>query len=142
MRRVQRFDAARRLRELLRAPHLVHRRGDGAPAAARRTSARDRRRARLLRVVRARARPVVAQGNVFLGRGAMEIQSGLLQGFQVALTANNLVMCVVGVVLGTIIGVLPGLGPPATIAMLLPLTFNLDPTGARIMLPDIEDGAR
>ena len=72
----------------------------------------------------------------------MEILSGLLQGFQVALTANNLVMCVVGVVLGTIIGVLPGLGPPATIAMLLPLTFKLDPTGAMIMLAGIYYGAK
>src|SRR5438445_383675 len=51
----------------------------------------------------------------------MDLFSGLLQGFQVALTAGNLLMCVVGVVLGTVIGVLPGLGPPATIAMLLAL---------------------
>ena len=47
----------------------------------------------------------------------MDIFSGLLHGFQVALTANNLLMCVIGVVLGTVIGVLPGLGPPATIAI-------------------------
>src|SRR5881396_4080040 len=72
----------------------------------------------------------------------MEILSGLLQGFQVALTANNLTMCVVGVVLGTVIGVLPGLGPPATIAMLLPLTFKLDPTGSMIMLAGIYYGAK
>src|SRR5258706_3349935 len=72
----------------------------------------------------------------------MDILDGLLQGFQVALTASNLVMCVVGVVLGTIIGVLPGLGPPATIAMLLPLTFKLDPTGAMIMLAGIYYGAK
>ena len=72
----------------------------------------------------------------------MDILSGLLQGFQVALTPANLFMCVVGVVLGTIIGVLPGLGPPATIAMLLPLTFKLDPTGAMIMLAGIYYGAK
>src|SRR5438094_9121443 len=72
----------------------------------------------------------------------MDIVSGLLQGFQVALTPANLLMCVVGVVLGTIIGVLPGLGPPATIAMLLPLTFKLDPTGAMIMLAGIYYGAK
>src|SRR5438132_13131050 len=72
----------------------------------------------------------------------MEIFSGLLQGFQVALSANNLLMCVVGVVLGTVIGVLPGLGPPATIAMLLPLTFKLDPTGSMIMLAGIYYGAK
>jgi putative tricarboxylic transport membrane protein len=72
----------------------------------------------------------------------MDILSGLLQGFQVALAPANLLMCVIGVVLGTIIGVLPGLGPPATIAMLLPLTFRLDPTGAMIMLAGIYYGAK
>ena len=72
----------------------------------------------------------------------MDIVGGLLQGFQVALTANNLIMCVVGVVLGTVIGVMPGLGPPATIAMLLPLTFKLEPTGAMIMLAGIYYGAK
>src|SRR5436189_4441895 len=51
-------------------------------------------------------------------------------------------MCVIGVVLGTVIGVLPGLGPPATIAMLLPITFKLDPTGAMIMLAGIYYGAK
>ena len=72
----------------------------------------------------------------------MDIFSGLLHGFQVALTAQNLMMCVIGVVLGTIIGVLPGLGPPATIAMLLPLTFNMNPAGAIIMLAGIYYGAK
>src|SRR5260221_3420852 len=72
----------------------------------------------------------------------MDICAGLLHGFQVALTANNLMMCVIGVVLGTVIGVLPGLGPPATIAMLLPLTFKLEPTGAMIMLAGIYYGAK
>lgn len=72
----------------------------------------------------------------------MDIFAGLLQGFQVALTPGNLGMCVVGVVLGTIIGVLPGLGPSATIAMLLPLTFKLEPTGAMIMLAGIYYGAK
>ena len=72
----------------------------------------------------------------------MDILSGLLHGFQVALTAQNLLMCVIGVVLGTVVGVLPGLGPPATIAMLLPLTMKLDPTGAMIMLAGIYYGAK
>ena len=72
----------------------------------------------------------------------MDIVSGLMHGFQVALTAQNLLMCVIGVVLGTVIGVLPGLGPPATIAMLLPLTMKLDPTGAMIMLAGIYYGAK
>ena len=72
----------------------------------------------------------------------MDIVSGMLHGFQVALTAQNLAMCVIGVVLGTVIGVLPGLGPPATIAMLLPLTMKLDPTGSMIMLAGIYYGAK
>src|SRR5258708_31882722 len=72
----------------------------------------------------------------------MDVFHGLMQGFQVAMSANNLLMCVVGVVLGTVIGVLPGLGPAATIAMLLPLTYKLDPTGAMIMLAGIYYGAK
>jgi len=72
----------------------------------------------------------------------VDVLGGLLHGFQVALTANNLLMCTIGVVLGTVVGVLPGLGPPATIAMLLPLTMKLDPTGAMIMLAGIYYGAK
>src|SRR5690349_15532156 len=73
---------------------------------------------------------------------AMDIFSGLMQGFAVALTPMNLVMCFAGCFLGTVVGVLPGLGPPATIAMLLPLTFKMDPTGAMIMLAGIYYGAK
>jgi putative tricarboxylic transport membrane protein len=65
-----------------------------------------------------------------------------MHGFSVALAPSALMMCVVGVVLGTVIGVLPGLGPSATIAMLLPLTFKLEPTGAMIMLAGIYYGAK
>jgi putative tricarboxylic transport membrane protein len=72
----------------------------------------------------------------------MDIFSGLLHGFAVALTPINLGMCLAGVFLGTIVGVLPGLGPPATIAMLLPLTFRMEPTGAMIMLAGIYYGAK
>ena len=72
----------------------------------------------------------------------MDTLSGLLQGFDVALAGTNLAMCLVGVLLGTVIGVLPGLGPPATIAMLLPLTMRLEPTGAMIMLAGIYYGAK
>ena len=53
----------------------------------------------------------------------MDILSGLMQGFAVALQPANLLWCLVGAVLGTVVGIMPGLGPPATIAMLLPLTF-------------------
>ena len=72
----------------------------------------------------------------------MDILSGLGQGFAVALQPINLLWCFVGVLLGTVIGVLPGLGPPATIAMLLPLTFGMNPAGAMIMLCGIYYGAK
>src|SRR5688572_33228376 len=72
----------------------------------------------------------------------MEIVSGLMQGFAVALQPLNLLWCLVGELLGTVIGVMPGLGPPATIAMLLPLTFLTHPASAMIMLAGIYDGAK
>jgi putative tricarboxylic transport membrane protein len=63
-------------------------------------------------------------------------------GFGVALSLQNLMYCFVGVLLGTLIGVLPGIGPVATIAMLLPVTFNLSPISALIMLAGIYYGAQ
>ncbi len=72
----------------------------------------------------------------------MEIISNLALGFGVALSPFNLLMCLIGVLLGTLIGVLPGVGPVATIAMLLPITFNLDPIAALIMLAGIYYGAQ
>jgi putative tricarboxylic transport membrane protein len=72
----------------------------------------------------------------------MEIASGLLQGFAVALTPMNLMWCFIGCFLGTVVGVLPGLGPAATIAMLLPLTFQMNPTSGLIMLCGIYYGAK
>jgi putative tricarboxylic transport membrane protein len=72
----------------------------------------------------------------------MDIGGGLLQGFAVALTPMNLLWCFLGVFLGTVVGVMPGLGPPATIAMLLPLTFQMNPTSAIIMLAGIYYGAK
>ncbi|MGA0031771.1 MAG: tripartite tricarboxylate transporter permease [Burkholderiales bacterium] len=72
----------------------------------------------------------------------MEVFSGLIHGFAVALQPLNLFWCFVGVFLGTVIGVMPGLGPAATIAMLLPLTFNMPPTTAVIMLAGIYYGAK
>ncbi|MBA2690864.1 MAG: tripartite tricarboxylate transporter permease [Burkholderiales bacterium] len=63
-------------------------------------------------------------------------------GFAAALTATNLLYCLGGVFLGTLIGVLPGLGPVATIAMLLPATFGLPPLSALIMLAGIYYGAQ
>ena len=72
----------------------------------------------------------------------MEALSGLAQGFAVALQPVNLLWCFAGVLLGTVIGVMPGLGPPATIAMLLPLTFLMSPGSAIIMLAGIYYGAK
>src|SRR6185295_16192505 len=72
----------------------------------------------------------------------MEVLTGLMHGFGVALQPLNLLWCFVGVVLGTVIGVMPGLGPPATIAMLLPLTFLMNPASAMIMLAGIYYGAK
>ena len=72
----------------------------------------------------------------------MEIFSNLLLGFQTAASAANLGYCLVGVALGTAIGVLPGLGPAATIAMLLPITFGLEPVSSLIMLAGIFYGAQ
>ena len=66
----------------------------------------------------------------------------LVLGFQTALSIHNLLYCLFGVAVGTAIGVLPGLGPLATIAMLLPITYTLDPTTALIMLAGIYYGAQ
>ena len=71
-----------------------------------------------------------------------EIFDPLLLGFAVALTPANLFWCLLGALLGTLIGVLPGIGPVATIAMLLPITFQLEPVGALIMLAGIYYGAQ
>jgi putative tricarboxylic transport membrane protein len=62
-------------------------------------------------------------------------------GFSVALQPANLLFCFIGAVVGTFIGVLPGLGPIAAIALLLPLTFKVAPTAAIIMLAGIYYGA-
>jgi TctA family transporter len=72
----------------------------------------------------------------------MELFNNLIFGFTVALTLQNLWFCFIGVFLGTLIGVLPGIGPLATIAMLLPLTFNVPPVAALIMLAGIYYGAQ
>ena len=71
----------------------------------------------------------------------MSLFDNLWLGFEVALNGVNLLYCLVGVTLGTFIGVLPGLGPLVTISMLLPITFNLPPTAGLIMLAGIYYGA-
>jgi len=72
----------------------------------------------------------------------MEIFANLALGLETAFTLTNLFYCLVGVFVGTAVGVLPGLGPIATIAMLLPATFGLPPTSALIMLAGIYYGAQ
>ena len=71
----------------------------------------------------------------------MELFHNLIFGFSVALSLQNLLYCFIGCLVGTLIGVLPGIGPMATIAMLLPLTFNVPPVAAMIMLAGIYYGA-
>ncbi len=71
-----------------------------------------------------------------------DLVSNLSLGFGVALSLQNLGLAFLGCLVGTLIGVLPGVGPIATIAMLLPITFGLDPTGALIMLAGIYYGAQ
>jgi putative tricarboxylic transport membrane protein len=63
-------------------------------------------------------------------------------GFATELTPANLTLCFLGCLVGTLVGVLPGVEPIATIAMLLPLTFKVDPTSALIMLAGIYYGAQ
>jgi putative tricarboxylic transport membrane protein len=70
-----------------------------------------------------------------------ETLQSLVHGFSVALTPINLLWGFIGVTLGTFVGVLPGVGPALTVAMLLPLTVKLDPTGALIMFAGIYYGA-
>src|ERR687894_1418552 len=71
-----------------------------------------------------------------------DIINNLALGFGVAFSLQNLALCFLGVLVGTLIGVLPGVGPIATIAMLLPITFGLEPVGALIMLAGIYYGAQ
>src|SRR5712672_1680857 len=75
----------------------------------------------------------------WFSEGAMaELFSNLALGFGVAFTPVNLLLCLIG----TLVGVLPGIGTIATVAMLLPITFGLPPVGALIMLAGIYYGAQ
>jgi len=71
----------------------------------------------------------------------MDVWAQLMQGFQVALTMQNLMWCLVGCMLGTAVGVLPGVGPAVTVALLLPITTKVDASGALIMFAGIYYGA-
>src|SRR5262252_4136939 len=72
----------------------------------------------------------------------MSVLSDLALGFSVALTAQNIAYCFAGVLLGTLVGVLPGIGPVTTVAMLLPISFTLSPVSALILLAGIYYGAQ
>jgi putative tricarboxylic transport membrane protein len=71
----------------------------------------------------------------------MEVISNLIHGFQLAITPQALVACLLGVIIGTITGVLPGLGPTGAMALLLPLSFGMDPALGIIMLAGIYYGS-
>jgi putative tricarboxylic transport membrane protein len=71
----------------------------------------------------------------------LESLTSLAYGFSVALQPQNLFYCFIGVTMGTLVGVLPGIGPTATVALLLPATFQLNPVAAIIMLSGICYGA-
>jgi TctA family transporter len=72
----------------------------------------------------------------------VDLLSHIALGFGVALTLHNILYCFVGVFLGTVVGVLPGIGPVTTVAMLLPISFTLEPVSALIMLAGIYYGAQ
>lgn len=67
---------------------------------------------------------------------------GILLGLETALQPSNILICLLGVTLGTMVGVLPGIGPTATVALLLPITFSFDPVASLIMLAGIYYGAQ
>src|SRR5512138_2718939 len=71
----------------------------------------------------------------------MDVLGNLLNGFATAVTLKNVYLCFVGCLWGTIVGVLPGIGPVAGITLLIPATYGIDPAGAIIMLAGIYYGA-
>src|ERR1051325_8897377 len=70
----------------------------------------------------------------------MEALGSLLHGLTLALQPLNLLYALIGVLLGTAVGVLPGIGPALTVALLLPVTYKLDPAGSLIMFAGIYYG--
>jgi putative tricarboxylic transport membrane protein len=72
----------------------------------------------------------------------VDLFANLAVGFGQVITPANLLFCFAGALIGTLIGLLPGIGPLATVALLLPITFSLEPVGALIMLAGIYYGAQ
>src|SRR5690606_37919193 len=130
-----------------RRPHLQRR--DRAVEPAQLDSIRRHHQRGALRAlpagVRYRPRPhraLVRSLAALLGKPDMDLFASLALGFSVALDPVNILYCFIGVLLGTLVGVLPGIGPTATIAMLLPITFTLSPATSLIMLAGIYYGAQ
>ena len=71
----------------------------------------------------------------------MDILHNLFQGFHIVFQPDNILFCFLGVLMGTLVGVLPGLGPTGAISILLPVTFRMSPTSAVIMLAGIYYGS-
>lgn len=71
----------------------------------------------------------------------MELISSVLYGFSVSLQPVNLLACLIGAFIGTLIGVLPGIGSVATMSILLPITYAMSPTSSIIMMAGIYYGA-
>ena len=71
----------------------------------------------------------------------MNAFEGLAYGFSIALQGQNLLACFIGVLIGTVVGVLPGIGPIGAMALLLPVTYAMTPAGALIMLAGIYYGS-
>src|SRR5258706_4405943 len=72
----------------------------------------------------------------------MDLLHSITLGFATALTWQNLIYCFIGVFVGTVIGVLPGLGPVPTISLLLPFSFTMDVASAVILMAGIYYGAQ
>src|SRR5512137_1205681 len=70
----------------------------------------------------------------------MDILSNLMMGFSISLTPTNILYCLAGAFIGQIVGVLPGIGAPTAVALLLPMTFTVNPTSAIIMFAGIYYG--
>src|SRR5690606_14582883 len=117
-------------------PSFLVRRRQKQAAADSHSGIRPRHR----RLADVRARPRYAHPTV-QGCILMDMLSNLALGLQVAFTPTNLLYCFFGVFLGTVIGVLPGIGSLAAVSMLLPISFYLDPTTALVLLAGVYYGA-
>src|SRR5215212_4069109 len=112
------------------------------PGLSDRSPDRRRHRCRRLPALRQAPDPVPAGRTARTSalRPVMEAFVSLAHGLSVAILPMNLLFALIGVLLGTAVGVLPGIGPALTVALLLPITFKLDPAGSIIMFAGIYYG--